>query len=200
MGSRANAARAADVSEDMVYRYMREDSLPSFSAMATLAHAAGASLEWLATGNGMMIPDGAEPDTEFVMVPRYDVEAGGGSSKIVKSKPEVCDCVFRRDWLHRKGLTVDDLAVIHLIGDSMSPTIRDGSLGLVDTSQQRAGGGGIYILMLDNHLVAKRLQTDFSGGIYVRSDNPAYREQHLTPEQAGSMNILGRVIWVGGEV
>lgn len=201
VGSRGKAARAARVSEDMVYRYMREDSLPSFGAMANLAHAAGASLEWLATGDGSMLLDGVGSGSEFVAVPRYDVGAGGGSSsKVAKRQHGVGACAFRRDWLHRQGLIADELAVIQIMGDSMSPTIRDGALGLVDRSQQRAGKDGVYILLLKNHLVAKRLQADFSGGIYIRSDNPAYREQHLTPEQAANLDIFGRVIWVGSKI
>ena len=200
MGSRANAARAAGVSEDMLYRYMREDSLPSFAAMVGLAHAAGASLEWLATGTGAMLRDNAKPGPEFVMVPHYGVEAGGESSVAVVPKPGLGTCAFRRDWLLKKGLPPDDLAVIQIAGDSMSPTIRDGALGLVDRRQRSATENGIYILLLDNRLVAKRLQSDFSGGLYVRSDNPAIREHRLTADQITSLKIFGRLIWIGGEV
>lgn len=200
MDSRASAALAAGVSEDMLYRYLREDSLPSFAAMVGLAHAAGASLEWLATGTGAMLLVGEKSEAEFVMVPIYDVAAGEGAGKPVKRKTDVGICAFRRDWMRQKGLPIDSLAVVRITGDSMSPTIRDDSLGLVDMRQQRANENGIYVLILDNRLVTKRLQSDFSGGIYIRSDNPAIREQHLTSEQASSLEIFGRVIWVGGEI
>ena len=183
-----------------MYRYMREDSLPSFGAMVGLAHAAGASLEWLATGAGAMLLADEKSEAEFVMIPIYDVAAGEGASKSVKRKTEAGICAFRRDWMRQKGLPIDNLAVVNITGDSMSPTIRDGSLGLVDMRQQRVNENGIYVLILDNRLVTKRLQSDFSGGIYIRSDNPAIREQHLTPEQAESLDIFGRVIWVGGEI
>lgn len=55
VGTRAEAAKAALVSDDMLYRYIREDSPPSFSAMAGLAKAAGVSLDWIATGQGHMM-------------------------------------------------------------------------------------------------------------------------------------------------
>ncbi len=54
IGTRANAAAAAGVSDDMLYRYIREESPPSFAAMAGLACAAGVSLEWIATGEPPM--------------------------------------------------------------------------------------------------------------------------------------------------
>lgn len=83
----------------------------------------------------------------------------------------------------------------------MAPTIREGSLVLVDTRKERPKEDGIYVLMVDGHLMAKRLQLDLaSGGLYIRSDNPAYREQHLTKEQASHLYIIGRVVWAGGEV
>lgn len=50
VGTRKNAAIAAGVSDDMLYRYIREQSAPSFEAMVGLAKAAGVSLEWLASG------------------------------------------------------------------------------------------------------------------------------------------------------
>lgn len=52
IGARKSAAAAAGVSDDMLYRYIRERGAPSFAAMAGLAAAAGVRLEWLATGEG----------------------------------------------------------------------------------------------------------------------------------------------------
>ena len=82
----------------------------------------------------------------------------------------------------------------------MAPTIRDGALALVDTSECVAVSDGVYVLQLDGHLMAKRLQSDFSGGVYVRSDNPAYREQHLSADLAANLRIVGRAIWAGGKL
>ncbi len=60
VGTRAEAAAAAGVSEDMLYRYIREECPPSFSAMAGLSHHSGVSLDWLATGRGWMMVPGLE--------------------------------------------------------------------------------------------------------------------------------------------
>ncbi|MBF0247001.1 MAG: helix-turn-helix transcriptional regulator [Alphaproteobacteria bacterium] len=40
----------AGISEDMLHRYIRGDSRPSFGAMALLCAAGGVTMEWLATG------------------------------------------------------------------------------------------------------------------------------------------------------
>jgi len=51
IGSRAKAAQIAGISDDMLYRYMREESPPRFDVIAALAHASGYSLDWMATGH-----------------------------------------------------------------------------------------------------------------------------------------------------
>lgn len=60
IGTRRAAAAAAGISPDMLYRYMREDSPPSFTAMAGLCRKSGHSLDWMATGEGSPHV-GAEP-------------------------------------------------------------------------------------------------------------------------------------------
>jgi len=52
IGSRKKAAGAAGVSDDMLYKYIRETSTPSFAAMAGLCRESGYSLDWMATGEG----------------------------------------------------------------------------------------------------------------------------------------------------
>ncbi len=58
IGTKKSAALKAGVSEDMLHRYIRGGSRPSFEAMARLCAAAGVSLEWLATGK---LPEAPAP-------------------------------------------------------------------------------------------------------------------------------------------
>lgn len=50
IGSREKAARMSGVSPDMLQKYFREASSPSFDVAARLCFAAGKTLHWLATG------------------------------------------------------------------------------------------------------------------------------------------------------
>lgn len=137
---------------------------------------------------------------EFAMIPRYSATASMGAGRVAVEAEEVGRMAFRRDWLRREGLTERNLVAITLVGDSMSPTIRDGALCLVDTSEDHVKADGVYILQLDGHLIAKRLQPDFSGGVFIRSDNPAYREQHLNADVAAGLRVVGRAIWAGAKL
>lgn len=62
-GDRKSAADAAGVSTDMLYRYFREESTPSFSAIVGLARGSGYCLEWLATGEGPRTRESALQET-----------------------------------------------------------------------------------------------------------------------------------------
>jgi transcriptional regulator with XRE-family HTH domain len=55
LGTRKHAADIAGISADTLQRYIREEVTPSFEPLARMAHGAGVSLDWLATGEGRML-------------------------------------------------------------------------------------------------------------------------------------------------
>lgn len=201
-------ARTCGVSEGTLRSYLRGDTYPDLPALDGIAQAAEVNTVWLATGEGPMLRSEKRETpsydlAEFTMVPRYPVDAAAGAGKAVERESEIGKLAFRRDWLRQKGLSTNDLSVIRIVGDSMSPTIRDGALALVDCrrQQEKPKSDGIYVIQMDGDLIAKRIQIDLaSGGLYIRSDNPLYKEQHVTAEQAEYLTIIGRVIWAGGEL
>lgn len=74
VGSRKEAARLAGVSDDMLYRYMREETPPRFEAIVRLAYAAGMSLDWMASGS--------EKPTARESSGRYDVAPEWAQSRV----------------------------------------------------------------------------------------------------------------------
>lgn len=184
-------------------------SLPDAAALLRMS-ALGINVNWLLAGKGPMLLDSLAAGDEangaahaqeraFVTVPVLPLAAEAGSSNADAEDPHQARLAFSREWLRRRGLQSDGIAAIKISGDSMEPTIRDGALVVVDLSQKTIGNG-IYVLMVDGHLMAKRLQTDFLGGVYVRSDNPLYREEHLTAQELSELLIVGRIVWSGWEV
>lgn len=212
MGSQTTAAfaRKCGLGESLIRTYLA-GSMPGADKAAKIADANGVELRWLVTGVGPRSsttvgvresPAEYEVGGEwaFHLVPRYNVDASAGGGAVVERESEIGRLAFRKDWIRSKGLTPANLVVVRAAGDSMEPTIRDGSLLLVDTAQSTVAKDGIYVLMIDGHLVTKRLQIDLGGGVYIRSDNPAYSDQRLSGEQLEAVTIVGRVIWAGGEI
>jgi phage repressor protein C with HTH and peptisase S24 domain len=84
--------------------------------------------------------------------------------------------------------------VIHVIGDSMRPTLFDGDY--VMCAIGTIGNDGIYVLNVNGELRVKRLQFQLDGSVKVISDNPLYSPETFRPDGEGDDNvfIVGRVI------
>jgi len=134
-------------------------------------------------------------------VPVIDVEASAGHGSIVVNeayteKSMVFDC----HWLSKRNLNKNNLVVITAKGDSMHPTILSGEPLVVDTSPLDNFVDGIYVIDLDSHLLVKRLQRQFTGGIKILSDNPAYEPQFVPQDSLDQLHIVGRVVWMGKDL
>lgn len=131
---------------------------------------------------------------EFALVPRYNARAAAGYG-LVATEEVVASYAFRRDWLLSRGLQGDKLALITAYGDSMEPDIHDGSMILVDLRQKAVEREGIYVLNVDGWLVAKIVQRDIDGTLYIRSRHPAYRELVVPKERVEDVIVIGRAVW-----
>lgn len=192
-----------------------------------LASVLGVRPEWLSTGIGEMevlIPTGvqrrvvvqasnpqsygdedaneavqmADFATLFTLVPRYTVQASAGPGVTVQSEQIVDHLAFKTEWLRATmGLEPNKLALITARGDSMEPAIGDGDLLLLDMRKWRTLDPSIYVVRLDDSLVAKRLQQLTDGRICIQSDNPFYSSETVYPSD---IHILGRIVWIGRKV
>ena len=97
----------------------------------------------------------------LVEVPILNVDASAGFGAIAESETAHTRFGFDERWLGKltraKG---PSLSIIHVHGESMEPTLRDGDEVLVDASDQGSRlRDGIYVLRVDDALV-KRLEAD----------------------------------------
>lgn len=187
---------------------------PTFDYLLTLSEKFKVNLNWLITGEGPSFidqitmddyPASSETDAaffeQFSIVPKYDVQASAGYGAFLQSEQIVDYLAFKRSWV-RSDLRADPfkLALITADGDSMEPTIRTGDLLLIDLSQTRIKKDSIYVLRMEDTLLAKRLQWLYDGRLAIRSDNPAYREQIIPELEIDHLQIVGRVVWFGRQL
>jgi phage repressor protein C with HTH and peptisase S24 domain len=207
-------ARAMGVSPSAFRKWLKGEAEPSRERLVALATAAKVGIGWLATGEGPE-PDfangeaaapksGGEPVAleRFVMLPRRPTTAAAGPA--VPPLPEDVDSEYvalRQDWVRRVvGIDPAHLGLELAVGDSMVPTIRDGDVLLVDTSDRRFAQFGIYVLKIDGERLVKRIQRRLDGSLALISDNPSYERDGLPPERAKDVEVVGRVVWSGGRV
>lgn len=134
----------------------------------------------------------------FILVPRYDVTGSMGNGHVIHSEQIVDHLAFRAEWVRTElGTSPTSLVLISAVGDSMEPTLRAHDLLLIDRSVLTVKQDAIYAFAVDGELRVKRIQRLFDGSLIVKSDNPGYTTETLTPQQAETINIIGRVVWSG---
>ncbi|MDF1691736.1 MAG: S24 family peptidase [Zhongshania sp.] len=125
-----------------------------------------------------------------------DVHVSAGDGATATDGDGIEELAFKRKWLAMEGLSAKNLRVVACRGDSMAPTIPEDSTLLVDISQNNFVREGIYVIRLDGHLFAKRLQRGQGGAILVISDNTMYSPIPVLPGQK-DLQIIGKVVWLG---
>ena len=175
--------------------------MPYFGDVARMAIVKGVRLDWVATGRGAMFAGERDPalNAEYVFIPRYNVRAGAGAGQPVLSEEFEGFLAFRQEWIRRKlRRNPDNLAVIEAFGDSMTPTISDGDVMLVDLSEDRVRGSAIYVMLAGDEAVVKRVELRLDGSLLVKSDNPSYEPITFPRDEADDLRVIGKVVWSGG--
>jgi len=88
-------------------------------------------------------------------------------------------------------LSTKKLEAIHVDGDSMEPTLKNGSIVFIDRSQNSMDKNGIFVVSTPGGLFIKRLDRKADGSIELISDNKFYSPEAMSP---GEINIIGRVV------
>lgn len=201
IGNRKSAAAAAGVSIASLQRYINDEVAAPFDCIARLAHAAGFSLDWIATGTGPQMKgkmSTSEPGESYGLVPLYDARVSAGHGTWSEGAQVLARLAFTRYWLRKLGVSEGQLSAVRVDGDSMEPTLREGDMVLVDHQRREVAGDDIYVIRLEDHLYAKRLRRVFGGGLEVISDNPVYSPMTIAADRVHELDIIGRVIYRGG--
>ncbi len=130
------------------------------------------------------------PGTRHVEIREADVAAGGGAVNLDEA-PVRGYLAFQRAWLDRHALDPTQCVVIEVRGESMEPTLPEGSSILVDGTRRRWRKGRTFVFLTGDGLIVKRADEDETGRRLLASDHPAWAPIAL-PDDA---SILGEVAW-----
>jgi phage repressor protein C with HTH and peptisase S24 domain len=89
------------------------------------------------------------------------------------------------------GLGNTKLEAIHVNGESMEPTLRDGSIVFLDREQKDISKDGIFIASTTTGLFIKRIRQRADGMIELISDNSLYTPELISAEE---ISIVGKVV------
>ena len=194
----AEFADRLGVHKNTVLNYERGERSPDVNILLRLLEMyPDTNPEWLLTGEGSMKK--SEPVKEgFVVFQRYDLQGGADSNYHIEGEQFVDFVAFKEDWVHHfLHVPQKDLALLTVKGDSMSPSLNDGDMILVDLRASRIEDSAVYVLEFDDALLVKRIQRKLDGSVVIKSDNHLYEPEVLPKERADALRIVGRVVWAG---
>lgn len=168
----------------------------------------GYSIAWLLDGQGPRFTDERVNEGEIVYVEWYHgTKLAAGSGIYIESDGDLRHVAFRHDWLRHQGLQLDKLAAVHADGPSMLPRIQHGDLLLINRSDTEIQNGKIYAFLQGNHVLdkvgrVKRLFRSANGDLRIISDNqsPEFSEEVVEASKLDQIEVIGRVVWIAGNV
>lgn len=155
---------------------------------------------WLLTGKGEMLKNQNNVNNSNICANNscYNIDilslkASAGSG-IQNFEIETIGSIQLPKTLFKTPQNQDHLKLIEVQGDSMEPTIKDGTYLIINTNQSNLIDGGIYAIILDDQILIKRLQKT-PNGIKIISDNPKYTPIEYNPKETNiNFKILGKKI------
>lgn len=194
VGGQNALARRTKLSQSGIGRLLAGGE-PTLSTLKAIANASDRSLLWLATGEGPDDFSAVSPD-DVTQIPILDVRAGAGSGVANDGDSVNGYLPFSTSLLRHLGIKAENVRAVRAGGDSMEHTITDGRLVAINAGSRDLRDGYIYALRGPSGLRIKRVQRQNSGGVILISDNrDLYPPEHLSPEEAEQIDVVGRVFW-----
>lgn len=164
---------------------------------------------WLSDGVGEMRPGDGKPSSlvtitptaqDYILIPMMDAAPKMGIGGILPDYDMVIDGLrLSKGWVRQNLPTITspkNLSVLSAFGDSMSPTLNDGDILLIDCGVNELKLDAVYVLALNDELYVKRVQRRITdGAVTIKSDNTMYDPVTVTNHEKDSLRVLGRVVW-----
>ena len=124
--------------------------------------------------------------------------AGGGAEGFGEEFENIAvDKVLVRNFygnISDEELSTKKIEAIHVDGESMEPTLKNGSIVFIDREQNNISKDGIFVVNTPGGLFIKRLNRKVDGSVELISDNQLYSTEVMAP---GEVSVVGKVV---GEV
>jgi len=148
------------------------------------------SVNWLFFDQAV---DMLKEETEKFFQVRYfsDIRASAGGGAEVFDENFETISIDEKIMHNMVGMGNTELEAIHVDGESMEPTLQDGSIVFVDRTQTDINKNGIFIASTTGGLFIKRIQKRPDGMIDLISDNSMYPPQAVPADE---ITIVGKVV------
>lgn len=193
------------ISRMTLARWISGETSPSAADLAALAAATGRSVPWF-----LGLEDRQPGSGGSVLVPLMDVRASAGAGAVAEVVRAIDDIELPRSFLRRIGGEGARLECLRASGASMTPTIQDGALLILDRNRRPPAfkppprkaprrpqaQDDIYVFYHGADVRLKRLRSLQEGFMAAISDNIAeYPIEIFKPGADGAFEVMGAVVW-----
>ena len=210
----ADIAAAIGMSKPAINHYLNDRRQMAFDHLVTLADIFGVTTDYLLTGNTAPPPNWIDEDElvrdqvagvngvplsedHYALVRLNRAHFSAGPGHIPPEELHYGSLAFNRSWLKREGINPAAASLVRVKGDSMEPTLHDGSTVLVDHQRRDpAVRRGIYALRIGEEVFVKRLEK-VGELLVITSDNPTHSSRALGGRDLADVEVIGRVVWQG---
>lgn len=204
--SKTAIAEAAGLSKGIVNQW--EDGLVKsikLKAALGIEKRYGYSHVWLILGTGeKMVADRKEIDLdndnrwEPIKFVEIKIRAGvTGYAVEYLSEDEFEPLFFKKTWFQRRKFDPTKLYALMIKGNSMDPTLGEGSVVVINTEDTEIKDNEIYAINYHGEPVVKRIVSDI-GGYWLVSDN-ADQRRFARVKCDEDTSLIGRVVHHQGE-
>ncbi|MFP8487892.1 XRE family transcriptional regulator [Gracilimonas sp. Q87] len=200
-------AKIGDCSVSTYYRYRSGTSSPDYTFLSKILNSEkNINSDWLMKGTGAVLgslKDSSKKNTfPEILVPFYKMKQitnnGEGSIKVSdwKSSTEsmpICNALL--DIIDHKDY--DSIFSLSVECDAMYPTIKPGSIVLVNEAQKNITADGIFILKFDNVIRMKLVQKLPNSKVELSTINKKYNSVILNEKDFTDVEVLGKIFWAG---
>ncbi len=201
-GNRALCEKSG-VSERTFANWLAGSSEPKIIGIASIANAAGVTIDWLVTGTKPKRRLGArsencEQTVKIVLIDKALEQGDKPAFQRFKIRDHV---PFSKDFLSETlGKDhFDQLCVLEVTGDSMAPTMGDGDFVLVDR-EARQTNDGLTAYIFKDAIYIKRFVNVLNGVDVVSDNNSLYPPHRIEGTDLKHLEIIGSVRWIGKTV
>lgn len=167
-------ARRIDIAQPSISKWCSNQAVPRVIYLERMAKVFGVSAHWLT----------------------YGEHASGRDEVVIRPRPESSETIglsLTADSAKRTfGTEANKLSLFTQESDDMAPTIRSGSLVVINHTINKVIGSGVYLVQVGETKELRRIQPLVDGTLDVRIDNPKRFASEIATDD--KIVILGKVL------
>ncbi|HEN3481231.1 TPA: helix-turn-helix transcriptional regulator [Yersinia enterocolitica] len=191
------------VSTPGVWKWFNAQAIPDTANILALSKVLGVRAEWLEYGVGK--PTESESiggmvsasNTDIFRIEVLDLTVSAGPGTFMIS--DYVEVLYAIEFTTEHARTLfgnrscDEVKVMTVNGDSMTPTLTSGDRLFVDISVRNFQTDGVYSFVFGKTFHVKRLQMQ-GNRLAVLSDNPVYEKWYVDVDSQDQLYIMGKAL------